>query len=181
MLTIPANTLHFTDYANRCKPFLFSILCGGGGAGYAIWKKAVHWHKLKMKNRKTNTFAPNGDNFLNLDKSNFGIRSVLSGLGKEDVITTSAFFFLTAQPSTFPNEVIYQWRGSWLSNISNKVEAGDERGGCCEWHKVNLRCSQRGMMWDDSHLGYYPIFLLFGKQGTVTKLFLLYVFHETNQ
>lgn len=61
-----------------------------------------------MKNRKTNTFAPNGDNFLNLDKSIFGIHSVLSGLGKEDVITTSAFFFLTAQPSTFPNEVIYQ-------------------------------------------------------------------------
>lgn len=49
----------------------FSLFCVWGGGGYAIWKKAVHWHKLKMKNRKTNTFAPNGDNFLNLDKSIF--------------------------------------------------------------------------------------------------------------
>lgn len=36
-------------------------------------------------------------------------------------------------------------------------------------------------MWVDIHLGSYPIFLLFGKQGTVTKLFLLWVFHEPNQ
>lgn len=38
------------------------------GGGYAIWKKAVHWHTLKMKNNIKKKLAPNDDNLLNLDK-----------------------------------------------------------------------------------------------------------------